>query len=79
MLQVSVGFISKCKQLFKEQGIAGLTLTYQGSRGDLDTSAHLAVIKWLKQKNYWNLTEKQYVSDTYNVVCCISLELLRLV
>ena len=69
VLQVSVGFISKCKQLFKEQGIAGLTLKYQGSRGYLDTSAHLAVIKWLKQKNYWNLTElKQYVSDTYNVV-----------
>ena len=69
VLQVSVGFISKYKQLFKEQGIAGLTLKYQGSRGYLDTSAHLAVIKWLKQKNYWNLTElKLYVSDTYTVV-----------
>ena len=69
VLLVSVGFISKYKQLFKEQGIAGLILKYQGCTGYLDTSAHLAVIKWLKQKNYWNLTElKQYVLDTYNVV-----------
>jgi len=69
VLQVSVGFISKYKQLFKEQGIAGLTLKYQGSTGYLDTSAHLAVIKWLHQKNYWNLAQlKQHVLDTYNVV-----------
>ena len=69
VLQVSVGFISKYKQLFKEQGIAGLTLKHQGSTGYLDGSAHLAVMKWLHQKNYWNLLElKQHVLDTYNVV-----------
>ena len=59
VLQVSVGFISKYKQLFK-QGIAGLTLKYQGSRGYLDPSAHLAVIKWLKPKNSSNLAQKQH-------------------
>ncbi len=69
VLQVSVGFISKYKQLFKEQGISGLTLKYQGSTGYLAPSAHKAVIKWLQKKNYWNLAElKQHVLDTYNVV-----------
>ena len=68
VLQVSVGFISKYKQLFKEQGIAGLTLKHQGSTGYLDTSARLAVIEWLQCKNYWNLSElEQHVLDTYNV------------
>ena len=68
VLQVSVGFISKYKQLFKEQGIAGLTLKHQGSTGYLDTSARLAVIEWLHCKNYWNLSElEQHVLDTYNV------------
>jgi putative transposase len=66
--QVSVGFISKYKQLFKEQGITGLTLKYQGSSGYLDANAHLEVIEWLQKKNYWNLAElKQYVLDNYNV------------
>ena len=69
VLQVSVGFISKYKQLFKEQGIAGLALKYQGSTGYLEVETRLAVIEWLKQKNYWNLSElKQYVLDTYNVM-----------
>ena len=68
VLQVSVGFISKYKQLFKEQDIAGLTLKHQGSTGYLDTSARLAVIEWLQCKNYWNLSElEQHVLDTYNV------------
>ncbi len=68
VMQVSVGFISKYKQLFKEQGIAGLTLKHQGSTGYLDANARLAVIDWLHHKNYWNLSElEQHVLDTYNV------------
>ncbi len=59
VLQVSVGFISKYKQLFK----------YQGSTGYLDANARLEVIEWLQQKNYWNLAElKQYVLDNHNVM-----------
>ena len=69
VLQVSIGFISKYKQLFKQQGISGLTLKHQGSTGYLDTNARLGVIEWLNQKNYWNLAElKQHVQDNYNVV-----------
>lgn len=69
VLQVSVGFISKYKQLFKQQGMSGLTLKYQGSTSYLEANARLKVLKWLKQKNYWNLAElKQHVLDDYSVV-----------
>lgn len=69
VLQVSVGFISKYKQRFKQQGISGLTLKHQGSTGYLNTDAHLRVMEWLQQKNYWNLAElKQHVLDNYSVV-----------
>ncbi len=69
VLQVSVGFISKYKQLFKQQGVSGLTLKHQGSTGYLDKNARLIVIEWLHHKNYWNLAElKQHVLDKYSVV-----------
>ena len=69
VLQVSVGFVSKYKKLFKQQGISGLTLKHQGSTGYLDKSVRLRVIEWLHHKNYWNLAElKQYVLDKYSVV-----------
>ena len=69
VLQVSVGFISKYKQLFKQQGISGLTLKHQGSSGYLGKDVRLGVIEWLQQKNYWNLAElKQHLEDNYSVV-----------
>jgi len=69
VLQVSVGFISKWKQIFEEQGIGGLSLKHQGSKGYLDAGQRQMVINWLQQKNYWNLSELQhYIEDTYDVV-----------
>lgn len=69
VLQVSVGFISKWKQTFEEQGVAGLFLQHQGSIGYLESGHMQAVIDWLKQKNYWNLSElQQHLEDTYDVV-----------
>jgi len=69
VLQVSVGFISKWKQNFEEQGIVGLTLKHQGSRGYLDAQQRQAVLEWLQQKNYWNLSElRQHIEDTDDVV-----------
>ena len=68
VLQVSVGFISKWKQVFEVQGIAGLALHHQGSKGYLTDSQRQTVIAWLKQKNYWNLSELQhYVEEHYGV------------
>lgn len=69
VLRVSVGFISKWKSVFEEKGVAGLRLQHQGSVGYLDVKHRQAVIEWLKQKNYWNLSElQQHIEDTYEVV-----------
>ena len=69
VLKISIGFISKWKQAFEEQGVAGLVLQHQGSRGYLDAEQRQAVINWLKQKNYWNLRELQHeLEETYAVV-----------
>lgn len=37
ILHVSLGFVNKWKYIFVEQGVAGLKLKYQGSRGYLDS------------------------------------------
>jgi len=69
VLQVSVGFISKWKQMYEEQGIAGLRLKYQGSNAYLSAAARLEVISWLQQKNHWNLLQLQHhIEDNYEVV-----------
>jgi transposase len=69
VLQVSVGFISKWKQVFEEQGLTGLMLKHQGSVGYLDAKQRQAVLNWLKEKNYWNLSElQQHIEDLYEVV-----------
>jgi putative transposase len=68
VLQVSVGFISKWKQVFHEHGVTRLALQHQGSVGYLDSHQRQTVIAWLKQKHYWNLSElHQYIKNTYAV------------
>lgn len=69
ILQVSVSFISKWKQAYQTQGVAGLALQHRGSLAYLNANQRQAVIDWLKEKNYWNLGElQQHLEDTYNVV-----------
>lgn len=69
LLQVSVGFISKWKQSFEHQGVAGLRLRHQGSNGYLDAEQRQAVLTWLQQKHYWNLGElQQQLEEKYDVV-----------
>jgi putative transposase len=67
ILGVSLGFVSKWKYIFVEQGIEGLKLKYKGSKSYLDDAQTQAVISWLKQKNYWHLEElKEYIEDNFN-------------
>lgn len=69
VLQVSVGFVSKWKQVFEQQGVVGLRLQHQGSAGYLSSEQRQAVRDWLKQKNDWNLSELiEYIEDNYGVV-----------
>lgn len=68
ILQVSDSFISKWWLVFKVEGVLGLQLSYQGSEGYLRDGQRLAVIKWLQQKNYWNLAQlRQHICDTYSI------------
>lgn len=69
VLQVSVGFISKWKQVFEDRGVTGLRLAHQGSVGYLDGEHRQAVLDWLKQKNDWNLSDlQQHLAEEYEVV-----------
>lgn len=68
-LQVSIGFISKWKQMFERQGISGLMLKYRGTMGYLGVEQRQAVLEWLQKRNCWNLLDlQQHLKDTYNVV-----------
>lgn len=69
ILGVSVGFVNKWKYIFVEQGVNGLRLKYKGSSGYIDSVQKQAVLNWLRQKNYWHLSElKEYIEDKLNVV-----------
>lgn len=69
ILGVSSGFISKWKQHFVEEGVAGLALKYRGSEGFLSAEEREQVIKWLQAKNSWNIQElESYISEEFNVV-----------
>lgn len=69
VLGVSVGFISKWRQTYEQMGLPGLSLRHQGSKGYLTSEQRQAVVKWLQQKNYWNLSElQQHVEAQYDVV-----------
>ena len=45
------------KKVFKSQGISGIKLGYQGSRGYLTELQKAEIIEWLKNQNSWNLDE----------------------
>ncbi len=69
VLGVSLGFISKWRQTYEQQGAAGLYLRHQGSRGYLSSKQRQGVVQWLQQKDYWNLSElQQYIEAQYDVV-----------
>ncbi|MER3478888.1 MAG: hypothetical protein C4287_23525 [Leptolyngbya sp. ERB_1_2] len=63
VLQVSVGFVSKWKQVFEQQGVVGLRLQHRGSTPYLDAQQRQAVTDWLQQKNNWNLSELTWLTD----------------
>ena len=68
ILSVSDSFISKWWLVFESVGVIGLQLSYQGSKGYLNAGQRQAVINWLQQKNYWNLTQlQQHIQDRYSI------------
>lgn len=68
ILQVSSGFVSKWKQAFIINGIEGIKLGYQGSKGYLSSQEKAIVMSWLKEKNSWNLNELEYyIAEQFKV------------
>ena len=68
ILHVSDSFISKWWLVFEVEGVMGLELSYQGSKGYLSAGQRQAVINWLQQKNYRNLAQlQQHIFDTYRI------------
>ena len=49
--------ITNWKTRFLAQGLDGIKLGYQGSKGYLTTESRAEVINWLKENNYWNIDE----------------------
>lgn len=68
LLQVTSGFISKWKGVYKRRGAKGLKLGYQGGASYLTEAEQQAVLDWLQQKDYWQLEELQrHLWQTYQV------------
>jgi len=69
VLNVSTSFISKWKKRYQEIGIEGLKLSYQGAESYLTEQQRQEVINWLKEQEYWNLSELEcYLIEQYDVV-----------
>lgn len=69
VLNVSPSFVSKWKKRFKEAGIEGLKLSYQGAKSYLTEQQKQEVITWLKGQKYWDLSELEYyLIEQYEVV-----------
>jgi putative transposase len=60
ILQVSSGFISTWKQRFIMNGVPGLKLGYQGSKGYLTPQEKQEILEWIKNQNIWTLNELEY-------------------
>lgn len=69
VLNVSTSFVSKGKKRFKEAGVEGLKLSYQGAKSYLTEKQKQEVITWLKGQKYWDLSELEcYLIEQYEVV-----------
>jgi len=69
LLNVSLGFISKWQQIYKEKGTAGLKLGYEGRASYLNPEETKAVIEWLKEGETWTLEQlRAHLRQEYKVV-----------
>lgn len=69
VLQVSIGFVTDCRQRYEAEGVKGLQLSYWGTQGYLDTQQKQAVLNWLAQRDTWTVEELvEHLEDTYEIV-----------
>lgn len=69
ILAVSLGSLSRWKQAYETEGLAGFRPRHQGRKSYLDAAQRTAVLHWLNQKTIWTLGELEYyLAATYDVV-----------
>jgi putative transposase len=69
LLGIHPSCITNWKKRFLRQGLEGIKLGYQGSKGYLTREARAEVINWLKEKKYWNISELvTYLDEEYGVI-----------
>lgn len=69
LLNVSLGFISKWRQIYEAEGVTGLELGYKGRARYLNEAETEAIIEWLKQGKSWRLEQLQaHLEQAYGVV-----------
>lgn len=68
ILSVSQPFVSKWSKLFKAEGLSGIKLRHQGSKGYLDKKERSAVICWIKNREHLTTKAlKEHVREHYGV------------
>ncbi len=69
LLGMQLSCITNWKKRFLAQGLDGIKLGYQGSKGYLTPLSRAEVISWLKEKNYWNIDDLvTYLDQQYGVI-----------
>jgi putative transposase len=69
LVGISQARISYWKQQYANQGIEGIKLGYQGAKRLVSTQEREEIIKWLTEKNYWNLEELvAHIETKYGII-----------
>lgn len=68
VLGVSVGFVSKWKQIFSAEGVESLRLGYPGFKPYLDEAQKQQVLDWLTDQDHYAVSElTAYLRETFGV------------
>ena len=69
LLDVSIGFISKWRQIYDEKGTSGLKLGYAGRASYLNPEETKSVIEWIEERETWTVEQlRTHLSQEYGVV-----------
>jgi putative transposase len=69
ILDVSMGALSKWKQAYDQEGLAGFRPQHKGRQSYLTVEAKEEVLRWLQTKKIWELSELEaHLAEHYDVV-----------
>ncbi len=68
LLNVGPDYVTKWSGIFRQAGVAGLKIGYQGSSGYLNDDERIEVIKWLTRQEQWSVAKlSQHLKTEYQV------------